>query len=147
MSFLEKYFSVAIIQKKENRAFSLRFSVLTGVVHSGFCVGIPPGKVHEEGLFWTAKGCRNGGTVLCVFLIQLTWFFFYECLLLFVIWPIFAMFKTVSISLNAPGMQWLRRAWHSLCSEMTSPPGSLLSSPSCFFLSASTGWLRTGWTL
>lgn len=48
--------------------------MLPGVVHSGLCVGIPPGKVHEEGLFWTAKGCRNGGTVLCV--LHLAHFFF-----------------------------------------------------------------------
>lgn len=56
MSFFGKYFSDAII-KKNKQTFSFWFPVLSGVVHSGLCVGIPPGKVHEEGLFWTAKGC------------------------------------------------------------------------------------------
>lgn len=46
--------------------------LVSGVVHSGFCAGVLAGKVHEEGLFWTAKGCRNGGRVLFVFLTRLT---------------------------------------------------------------------------
>lgn len=50
------------------------FSMLSGVVYSGLCVGVSPGKVHEEGLFWTAKGGRNGGTLLSVF-IHITCFF------------------------------------------------------------------------
>lgn len=62
------------------------FPMLSGVVYSGLCVGVPPGKVHEEGLFWTAKGGRNGGTLLSVF-IHITCFFS-KCL---VIWPIFAI--------------------------------------------------------
>lgn len=36
----------------------------SGAVHSGLCAGVSAGKVHEEGVFWTAKGCRNGGTVI-----------------------------------------------------------------------------------
>lgn len=42
--------------------------LVSGVVHSGLCVGVSAGKVHEEGLFWTAKGCRNGGRVLFIFM-------------------------------------------------------------------------------
>lgn len=41
---------------------------VSGVVHSGLCVGVLAGKVHEEGLFWTAKGCRNGGSVVFKYL-------------------------------------------------------------------------------
>lgn len=54
---------------------------------------------------------------------------------------------TFSISLSAPGTRWPRRAWHSLCSGTTSPLALSPSSHSCFSLSASTGWPRTGWTL
>lgn len=44
--------------------FDVSVSLLfhSGVVHSGFCPGVSAGKVHEEGLFWRAKGCRNGGS-------------------------------------------------------------------------------------
>lgn len=37
--------------------------LFSGVVYSGLCAGVSAGKVHEEGLFWTAKSCRNGGKV------------------------------------------------------------------------------------
>lgn len=55
----------------DNMRNQLLVSVLfrvSGVVHSGLCVGVLAGKVHEEGLFWTAKGCRNGGSVLFKYL-------------------------------------------------------------------------------
>lgn len=45
--------------------------LLSGVVHSGLCAGVSTGKVHEEGLFWTAKGCRDGGRVLFNLLLTL----------------------------------------------------------------------------
>lgn len=77
--------------------------MLSGVVHSGLCVGIPPGKVHEEGLFWTAKGCRNGGTVLCV--LHLAHFFFMNAFSYLQFDLFLPLFNTVSISLSAPGMQ------------------------------------------
>lgn len=35
--------------------------LLSGLVHPGICTGVLARKVYEEGLFWTAKGCRNGG--------------------------------------------------------------------------------------
>lgn len=38
--------------------------LVSGVVHSGLCVGVSAGKIHEEGVFWTTKGCRNGGRSL-----------------------------------------------------------------------------------
>ena len=37
--------------------------LVPGVVHPGLCVGVSAGKVHEEGLLRTAKGCGNGGKV------------------------------------------------------------------------------------
>lgn len=44
-----------------NQLFVSVLSLVSGFVHSGLCVGVSAGKVHEEGLLWTTKGCRNGG--------------------------------------------------------------------------------------
>lgn len=75
------------------------FPVLSGVVHSGLCVGVPPWEVHEEGLFWTAEGCRNGGTLLSVFLVH------FPSLNELLPDPFLPLFNTASISLSAPGMR------------------------------------------
>lgn len=34
---------------------------LAGLIHTGFRVGILIGKIHAEGLFWSAESCWNGG--------------------------------------------------------------------------------------
>ena len=47
-----------------NRICYMSLVILSGVVDSGLCAGVPVGEVHEESLLWTAEGCRNGGIPL-----------------------------------------------------------------------------------
>lgn len=139
--FLEKSFSHTIILKTALSICPVVFPCCQVLYIQAFVLVFLLGKFMRKVFFGQLRAAEmEVHFCLCSF----TSLVFFSGLLFDLILPLFI---TASISSSAPGMQWRRRAWHSLCSEMTSLLALLLSSPFCFFLSASTGWLKTGWIL